>query len=223
MSELQERLERLSLRLDLMGMRVEQALADALAALRDGNADAGRQVYQQDSVIDREEVEIEQECIRLLALYQPAAIDLRTLCTIIKVNNDLERIADFAAGIGRSVADAVAHELSFSPSEAFQTLWQTTVDTLGRTVRMLRAADAQGARNVIASDSAIDEAYSEFARNVLDAEDRRVGGAEPALIKINVAKALERVGDLCTNIAEDIIFLRTGDIVRHAKAFGGEH
>ena len=84
---------------------------------------------------------------------------------------------------------------------------------------MLRAADAQGARNVIASDAEIDEAYSAFVRDVLDAEDRRLGGAEVALIKINIAKALERVGDLCTNIAEDIIFLRTGDIVRHAKAF----
>ena len=143
------------------------------------------------------------------------------MCTIIKVNNDLERIADFAAGIGRSVADAAANDLDFNGPAAFETLWQTTVDTLGHTVRMLRAADAQGARNVIASDTEIDEAYSEFVRNVLHAEDSRVGGTEVALIKINVAKALERVGDLCTNIAEDIIFLRTGDIVRHAKAFGG--
>jgi len=219
LSELQERLERLSLRLDLMGMRVEQALADALGALGNGDVDAGKTIDQRDSAIDREEVEIEQECIRLLALYQPTAIDLRTLCTIIKVNNDLERVADFAAGIGRGVADAVAHDLNCAQSAAFTTLAQTTVDTLGRTVRMLRAADAQGARNVIASDAEIDEAYSVFVHDVLAAEDSRVGGAEAALIKINVAKALERVGDLCTNIAEDIIFLRTGDIVRHAKAF----
>jgi phosphate transport system protein len=218
MAELQERLEKLLLRLDLMGMRVEQALADALHAARDNDVEAGQQVDQRDSLIDREEVEIEQECIRLLALYQPAAIDLRTICTIIKVNSDLERIADLAASIGRRVKHVVEDGIDFDRYDSFDSLTETTTNTLGRTVRTLRATDTTGSQGVIDSDDLIDEAYRQFVRSVLDAEDKKAGGVEAAMTMINVAKAMERIGDLCTNIAEDIIFLRTGDIIRHAEA-----
>ena len=83
MSELQGRLDKLVLRLDHMGMRCEQALVDALSALHAADVDAGLAVDAADVVIDREEVEIEQECIRLLALYQPAAGDLRTIVSVI--------------------------------------------------------------------------------------------------------------------------------------------
>ncbi len=219
MAELQERLEKLILRLDLMGMRVEQALADALRAIKDGEVEAGREVDRRDSAIDREEVEIEQECIRLLALYQPTAIDLRTICTIIKVNSDLERIADLAASIGKRVKHVVEDGIDFDRYDSFDSLTETTTDTLGRTVRTLRANDTTGAQGVIDSDDLIDESYRRFVRSVLDAEGKKTGGVEAAMTMINVAKALERIGDLCTNIAEDIIFLRTGDIVRHAEAF----
>ncbi|MGC9454042.1 MAG: phosphate signaling complex protein PhoU [Phycisphaerae bacterium] len=220
MSELQQRLDQLVLRLDRMGMRVEQAVIDALAAAANGDIQAGAVVDENDAVVDREEVQIEQECVRLLALYQPAAVDLRTICTIIKVNSDLERIADLAAGIGRRVKHVVKDELDLREDEGFRRLRESTLDLLGRTVRTLTATDATSARAVITGDKEVDDAYGDYVRAVLDAEDRHAGGAEPAMTRINLAKALERIGDLCTNIAEDVIFLRTGDIVRHADAFG---
>lgn len=202
-----------------MGMRVEQAVIDSLSAAVDGNIQAGTGVDEKDAVVDREDVQIEQECIRLLALYQPAAVDLRTICTIIKVNSDLERIADLAAGIGRRVKHVVEDDLDLREDAGFRRLCEATLDLLGRTVRTLTATDATSARTVINGDQDIDDAYSAYVRAVLDAETRRAGGAEPAMTRINLAKALERIGDLCTNIAEDVIFLRTGDIVRHADAF----
>ncbi|MFP3937509.1 MAG: phosphate signaling complex protein PhoU [Phycisphaerae bacterium] len=219
MSELQQRLDQLVLRLDRMGMRVEQAVIDALAAVANGDIQAGTAVDENDSVVDREEVQIEQECVRLLALYQPAAVDLRTICTIIKVNSDLERIADLAAGIGRRVKHVIKDDLDLREDAGFRRLRESTLDLLGRTVRTLTATDATSARAVITGDKEIDNAYGAYVRAVLDAEDRRAGGAEPAMTQINLAKALERIGDLCTNIAEDVIFLRTGDIIRHADAF----
>jgi phosphate transport system protein len=222
MSELQNRLDRLVLRLDHMGMRVEQAVIDAFHALRKRDIDAGQAVDEADPVIDREEVEIEQECIRMLALYQPAAVDLRMLCTIIKVNSDLERIADLAASMGRRVKHVVADEVCLEEYYEFDHLAQATVDILGRTVRMLRGVSIDAARRVIESDALINKGYRHVVQAVLGHEDRRVGGAGPAMTVINLAKAAERIGDLCTNIAEDIIFLRTGDIVRHAGAFEGE-
>lgn len=219
MSELQSRLDKLVLRLDHMGMRVEQAVIDALSALRKSDMQAGIAVDKNDPIIDREEVEIEQDCIRLLALYQPAAIDLRTLCTIIKINSDLERIADLAASMARRVKHVVANKVSLEKYKEFEHLAQLTVDILGRTVRMLSSTDTAVARKVIESDALIDKGYRHVVQTVLEHEDRRVGGAGAAMTVINLAKAMERIGDHCTNIAEDIIFLRTGDIVRHAEAF----
>jgi len=218
MSELQERLENLRLRLDLMGMRVEQALADAIQAARDGDVDAGLEVDRRDSVIDREEVEIEQECIRLLALYQPAAIDLRTICTVIKTNSNLERIADLAASIGRRTKHVVEDRIDLQRYPHFDRFAEATTDVLGKTVRMLNATDITTARTVIESDDNVDQNYGRFVRSVLDAESGKSTGAKVVMTLINLAKALERVGDLCTNIAEDIIFLKTGDIIRHAEA-----
>ena len=218
MGELQARLDKLVLRLDYMGMRCEQAVVDALAAVRDGDVEAGRAVNDADAAIDREEVEIEQECIRLLALYQPAAVDLRTLCTIIKINSDLERIADLAASMARRAKHVVEDNVSVDEYEAFEHLGQATLDVLGRTVRNLSNRDVAAALRVIDADALIDKGYGHLVTSVLAQEGRRVGGAAAAMTVIQLAKALERIGDLCTNIAEDIIFLRTGDIVRHRDA-----
>lgn len=219
MSELQNRLDKLTLRLDRMGMRAEQAVIDAIHSVEDSDVDAGLAVDRNDTVIDREEVEIEQECIRLLALYQPAAVDLRSICTIIKVNSDLERIADLAASIGRRAKHVALDEVVLNDHPVFNQLAQDTLDVLGKTVRMLSTRDAVTAQRVIQSDPRIDDGYRQFVASVLENEGERTGGAETAMTMINLGKALERIGDLCTNIAEDIIFLQTGDIVRHGRAF----
>ena len=219
MSELQRRLEKLVLRVDHMGMRVEQAVIDAVRAIMDASESAGREVEMGDSVIDREEVEIEQECIRLLALYQPAATDLRTICTVIKVNSDLERIADLAVHIARRTRHVVADELEMASIAGFEELANKALDALGRTVRMLTATDVSVAKGVIETDASINRQYKSFVRGILGSHGQPAYTAESALTLITLARAFERIGDLCTNIAEDIIFLRTGDIVRHPGAF----
>jgi len=220
MSELGNRLERLVLRLDHMAMRVEQAVLDALTALENTDVEAAETVERDDAVIDREEVEIEQECIRLLALYQPAAIDLRTLCTIIKVNNDLERIADLASTICRAVPHVRTGGIDLAGHTPFERLKAGARDILGRTARMLSVTDADSAYRIIDLDGKVDEDYGAVIQSVLNGDSPSINGFEGVLTVMNLAKALERIGDLCTNIAEDIIFLRTGDIVRHRQAFG---
>ncbi len=213
MSELQNRLLALLLRLDYMGMRCEQAVCDALVALAKGNVEAGLEVARHDETIDCEEVEID----RLLALYQPAAIDLRTLCTIIKINNDLERIADLAAKIGLNVVHFVAAKLSKEDQAQFDTLTRNTKDVLGRTIRLLNTKNVESAHKVIDADETIDDGHKQLVTSILSAENQTYDAAA-AMSVLNLAKALERIGDLCTNIAEDIIFLGTGDIVRHQGA-----
>ena len=219
MSELQKRLEKLLLRLDHMGLRVEQAVMDAIEALKGNNVGAGQKVDEDDRIIDREEVEIEQECIRLLALYQPAAIDLRTICMVIKVNSDLERIADKAGSIGRRVKHVAAENIRLSDYAGFEQLEQKTVEILRGTVRLLGSADLQSSEQIRQAEARIDEIYNEVVGGILEREGQRVGGAEVALTLILLARAFERISDLCSNIAEDVIFLKTGDIIRHPGAF----
>jgi phosphate transport system protein len=219
MSELEHRLESLTLRLDHMGMRAEQAVLDALAAVDKGDVEAGAKVDELDSVIDREEVEIEQECIRLLALYQPAAIDLRTICTVIKVNNDLERIADKGAKIGRLVKRIVEFRIDLGNDIEFVRLRHDTLDMLGRTTRMLSTRELAAARGILEMDHVIDEDNRTLIRSALHAKAPSLG-VEGVWAMVSLARALERIGDLCANIAEDIIFLRTGDIVRHSDTLG---
>ena len=218
MRQLQGRLDRLMLRLDLMGMRCQQAVLDALAAAEDRDADAGSLVDEQDSEIDREEVDIEQECIRLLALYQPAAVDLRTICFVIKANNDLERIADKAASIGRRAKHVAAERIDLAQYPGWTDLVREVTERLDKTLRAIATRNLDAARAVIASDPGVDDAYGRFARTALTRERSDPAGVDVVLTLTLLARALERIGDLCTNIAEDMVFLCTGDIVRHAKA-----
>lgn len=215
MSELPRRLDRLILRLDHMGLRVEQALTDALHAIRQNDEEEAHAVQRHDDVIDRQEVEIEKECIRLLALYQPAATDLRRICMVIKVNNDLERIADLASTIARRTKHLIDEGIQLDAYPLFDSLAQMTSEALGRTVRMLSAIDTKAAEGIIHNDHKINEAYSLFVRTTLDRERTREDGVEAAFTLLVLARSLERIGDLCTNIAEDMIFLSTGEIVRH--------
>jgi len=218
MSELQRKLEKLTLRLERMGLRVAQAMEAALRAVAERDIAAGEQMDQADSQIDQEEVEIEKECINLLALHQPAAIDLRRICTVIKVNNDLERIADIAARIGRRVKHLAAGNVPLENYDGYAPMVQATRNILGKTIRMLSAEDPDLPHRVIQADADLDAAYAAFTRQVLDAA-RAATDVDAALTLVLLARSLERIGDHCTNIAEDIFFLNTGDIIRHTDAF----
>lgn len=216
MSELQKNLDNLMLRLDRMALRAEQAVKDALRAVAEGDVETGGRVDQEDSILDKEEVEIEQECIRLLALFQPTAIDLRTICFIIKANSDLERIADKAAGMGRRVKHFVSDNIEVSKIAGFEPLRQATLENLGRTVRMIGAADAGTAREVLDAEGEVNRRYKTFIRAILGRPAEHATAMDEAMTLVLLARALERIGDLCTNIAQDVVFLKTGDIIRHS-------
>ncbi|MGA2264971.1 MAG: phosphate signaling complex protein PhoU [Phycisphaerae bacterium] len=218
MLELQKNLEKLTLRLERMGLRVAEAVNNAFDAIAQRDVTAGEWIDEDDSQIDQEEVAIEKECINLLALYQPAAIDLRRICCVIKVNNDLERIADIAARLGRRVKHLVAGNIALEDYADYGPMVHATRDILRQTVRMLNSADADLPRQVIEADRQLDAAYAAFTREVLDAA-RRSTDVDTALTAVLLARSLERIGDHCTNIAEDVFFLNTGDIVRHSAAF----
>ena len=218
MTELVRNLEKLTLRLDRMGMLVEQALMNALHALQNGDPQAGEEVSASDARIDREEVEIEQEAIRLMARFQPTAIDLRTIFSVVKANNDLERIADHAAKMGRQVKYLVQAGIDLSDWPNFEELALWTSGIVAKTARILTTLDKNTAQVLISADNEFDQKYNRFLRSLISMERSQPRGGEVVLTLATLARSLERINDLCANIAEDVIFLRTGNIVRHISA-----
>ena len=236
MSELTKRLDRLFLKLDHTALLVEQILADALYAVTTGNEEDTKMVVDSDETIDRREVEIERECIRLLALYQPAAIDLRRICFVIKANNDLERIADLCVNLAKMSMILVKEHIDVREFPAFEKLAGEVSDAYHQTIRLiclprndandspqdtLAPHDLELARSIIQRDTEqIDVTFREYLDEVFSAEGMFQGKLNALYALTTMGRALERLGDQCTNIAEDAVFLITGEIVRHESDTG---
>jgi phosphate transport system protein len=204
--------------LDRMGLRVQQTVLNALAAVDARDVEAGQAVSNQDNTIDAEEVAVEKECVRLLALYQPTAVDLRSLCFVIKANNDLERIADKAASIGRRIRHLVADDVDLGTYPEWRDLVDLVTERLDQTLRAISSRNLGAAQAIVVSDAQAEEAYRRIARHIIVRAREVPGGVDMAVTLTLLVRAVHRIGELCTNIAEDIIFVCTGDIIRHADA-----
>ena len=215
-----EKLDDLTRRLLDMSHRVEELVdgAVALAVRRDG-ADP-EEVWKGDEEIDRAEVAIEETCVELLALHQPMATDLRQLVTILKINNDLERIGDHAVNIANAV-DRLRKAGEFPPIPP-------QLEEMSRISRgMLRdALDAFVHRNdeeamaVLRRDDRVDSLHESVFRVMLTHMlDQNVSACLQVIL---VSQNLERIADLATNIGEDVVYLVRGTIRRHGGVAGEE-
>jgi phosphate transport system protein len=189
-------------------------LEAAIACLWKLDVTEARQIRARDDRIDKEEVEIEAECFRLLALQQPFARDLRVLTFILKVNSDIERVADHASGIAK-IAGRI--DATHPPQ------WPTALLEMGQRVpvmchTLLRAVldeDAQTATSVVQEDETIDALEKRLFVEVETYMKAEPDSLRNGLLIYRAGRELERVGDLMKNIAEDVIYLATGSIVRH--------
>jgi phosphate transport system protein len=206
-----EELRRRSLR---MASQVEDMLHEACEAVFEPNEPMALRVIQRDAEADAAEVEVEAEVIRLLALYQPVGIDLRTLCTVLKVNNDLERAADCAVNIAERARHGELQPVARRCEELKQ-LCPAVRQVLRDAVQAYSQNDAAGAQRVLTQDEGIDALYGQIVRTIVAYADRTAKQLAGELDLLSVAKNLERIADHATNIAEDVIYLSTGKIVRH--------
>ena len=192
-----------------------QMLEDAIEALWTLDRPAAREVRRADDSIDREEVAIEAECLRLMTMQQPVAGDMRRITFIMKVNSEIERIADHATSIAKTTSRI--SKLGLQP------VWPTALREMGERVPMMchsliRAVldeDAEGARAVIDEDDVIDR----LERQLFEETTNLMGIDEldPAtgLYIHRLGREFERAADAMTNIAEDLLYLTTGQIMRH--------
>ncbi|MEM8874611.1 MAG: phosphate signaling complex protein PhoU [Planctomycetota bacterium] len=220
--ELQERMAR-------MAARVTQSVERAVRAVIDGDPGLVKKIHKADARIDVEEVAVEKQAINLLALFQPAATDLRLLTTIIKANADFERIGDCAVNIARNGRPLIkardnGEDVDLPPS--LRELAAGAEKLLGDAVRAFNLQDEMAAQDVIDGDERLDALYHDTVQSMLarmptDTEGLDQAGKDRRMSQdfsiILIAKSLERIGDHCTNIAEDVIYIASGEIVRHRR------
>jgi phosphate transport system protein len=209
-------MEHLKARLLHMGAAVEDLVARSIQALTERDYELAQQSIALEVEIDRQEIQIEEECLKLLALYQPVAGDLRFVTAVLKINNDLERMGD----LGRHIA-----ERALVLSQHREVRLPVDLRNMAAGVqRMLRTAmdavvnqDAEIAMRVIQSDNEIDAYHQEMFPLIASQMRTAPDTIELLLHILSASRHLERIADYATNIAEDVVYLVRGEIIRHRE------
>ncbi len=193
---------------------MEQIVEWSIRALFDRDAKLARTLMDSDTPIDLEENVIEEECLKILALHQPVAIDLRRVATIVKINNDLERIADLAVNIAER-----ALSLATGPEIPVPSTFRQMTDLANMMVRDSLDAfvklDVSLAKRVCRLDDEVDRYNRVIIDQISEFMKLSPANVDPGLHLFSAARQLERVADHATNIAEDVVFLVEGRIIRH--------
>jgi phosphate transport system protein len=197
-----------------MGGLVEEQIGQAIRALTERDEALARKVITRDHTVNRLDVEIDDLCLKLLALHQPAARDLRLITTALKITTDLERIGDMAEHIAERAIELAA-DLPIKPYIDLPRMGTLARDMLHRSLDAFVREDTELALAVCASDDQIDQLHQQLFRELLSfmVEDPRI--ISRAMRLLFISKYLERVGDHATNIAEMVIFMVKGRSIRH--------
>jgi phosphate transport system protein len=197
-----------------LGALAEKAIELATEALVDRNAELARKVICDDSVIDQLDVEIEEKCIRILALRQPTARDLRYITTAIKINGHLERIGDMAANIAEK-AILLSEEPPMKPYIDIPRMAEIARSMIKESIDALVNEDTDLARKVRMEDETIDNLNEQVFRELLTFMLEDPKKIHRALIIMQISKSLERISDHAVGIADMVMYMVTGKIVRH--------
>ena len=199
-----------------LGTDVEESARLAVQSLTQRDSDLAKRVIEADYEIDQREVYVEEECLKILALHQPVANDLRLIIAILKINNDLERIGDLSVNIAERavyLSTEAKVELPFD----LQTMAKKVRSMLKRSLDSLVNRDEKLARKVCEDDDAVDDLNREMYGCVAQAIKKDSNNLNSYIQLLSASRYLERMADHATNIAEDVIYLVTGEIIRHGS------
>jgi phosphate transport system protein len=205
-----------NLRRDLLRLAglVEETIYKATRALITRDADLARQVIEADHQIDREENLLDEECLKVLALYQPVAIDLRRIASAMMITTDLERMGDLSEEIAERAIDlAGAPQLPIP--DRLQRMTDLVIAMVRQSLDAFVSLTKEQAQRVLRMDDEVDRYNTEIIREVVQSMKRSPALIEPGLSLFSATRHLERIADHATNIAEDVIYLIEGEIVRH--------
>ncbi|HEX9632061.1 MAG TPA: phosphate signaling complex protein PhoU [Gemmatimonadales bacterium] len=209
-----DELTRLKDRLLQMSAAAQESLDRAVRAVLHRDVDVAERVIAQDTAIDALEVEIEETVTNLLALHQPMARDLRLLLAALKISNDLERVGDHAVNISICAKRLTDYRM-IAPEPELVEMGRLARDMLAQAIDAFVRRDADGGRAVCRQDDQVDALHRSMFRILIThmAEDPHTIGAAMELFL--VSRNLERVADLATNVAEDVVFLVEGKTIKH--------
>lgn len=207
-------LDRLESMVFQVGQMAETSISRAITAVMLRDTQLARAIIREDALIDRAEVELQQACLDVLEQRHPCGPDLRLVVAILKINDSLERIGDLSENVADVVVEMGDWE-RFRCVPGINELVEQTQDMVHRSLQALGERDAELARQVIADDDRVDAAYDRIKRQIERELDRIPENANPLLQLEHIARQFERMADVATNIAEEVIFVVEGQIVRH--------
>lgn len=210
-------IEKLKTKILHLTAMVEENLHKAIKAVSDFDIDLAESVIDYDKDIDRYEVEVEEECLKILALHQPVATDLRYVIASLKINNDLERIGDLAVNIAKRTVGMKTYKKTKIPFDLSGML-ELTVQLVKKSTDALITNDSELARIVCVEDDKIDDLHKNAITVITKEIEKNPEFIDFYLSLLNVSRNLERIADHATNIAEDVIYNIEGEIVRHRGA-----
>ena len=210
----QDELDQLKARLLVMAGQAEEQVHSSVRALVEHDRDLAERVFMGDRAINALDLEIDERCFKLLALRQPVATDLRVIVSGVKINRDLERIGDFAVNIAEAALRYMEHP-PVKPLIDIPRMADLAQGMLRDALNAYVALDTTQARAVIERDDILDALKGQVFRELLSFIVGNQATTEPALDLILISRHLERIGDHATNIAEEVIFIASGQAVRH--------
>jgi phosphate transport system protein len=197
----------------VLGSMVEDRLQKASLAMQNRDPELLREIISSDWEIDAMEIEVEEECLKILALHHPVASDLRLLVAIIKINNELERIADNAVNIAKRV-QTISKDSSLVFTIDYQPMFGTVLSMFKLSLDSLVTENADLARRIFLEDEAVNQLRNQAYKDVTRELNKEPGHAKCLVNLYLLARHLERIGDRIKNIAEEVIYLVEGKIVR---------
>lgn len=214
---LQRDLDRLKREILTLGEMVESATNNAMLALNNRLPELAESVIEAENAIDVKEVLIEEACLKILALHQPVAIDLRFIVLVLKVNNDLERMGDFAANVAaRAISLSNEAPIPF-PTDFSQTMPSRIRTMVHNSLDALVKLDVVLAREVIEMDNKVDAINRQMYVELQTLMESDSSTIKRAIELLSTSRYLERIADLATNIAEEVVFLVEGEVIRHSS------
>jgi phosphate transport system protein len=215
MTALETGLRELKEQLLAMAGNVERAIELATEALLEWNPSKIQPVLEVEKKINQAHLEIDDGCVKLLALHQPMAADLRLIVATLKINTDLERMGDQSVNIARN-AERYLKEAPLKPLVDLPKMSHEVRAMVRGALDAFVTRSEEASRKVLSSDDAVDAYKNKIFRDVLDHLKQNPGDIEQGLNLILIARNLERIGDHATNIAEDVIFAISGEDIRHS-------
>jgi phosphate transport system protein len=224
---LHREIEKLKRKILALSAIVEESVRRSIRSVEERDSSLAERVIKTDLEIDQTEIDVEEECLKMLALHQPVAIDLRFIVAVLKINNDLERIGDMAVNIAER-AMFLNTQTKFDIPFRLRGMAEKAQAMLHRALDALVNLNSSLALEVCAADDEVDDHYRAMFEQVVAEIQSNPQDAECLINLLSVSRYLERIADHATNIAEDVIYMIEGAIVRHgAKDFkphaGEEH